>query len=94
MAASYGGLVRSKSQPLPVAGSPAAPAQVGCLNPSFDVHGRLTFLDWLEAPSRSGEWTVRWRSGHATRLFKLNRAVAFSAIADSCSAAHFGCASA
>lgn len=69
----------TRSQPIPPCASPGEPAQVGCLNPSFDVHGRLTFLDWLQAPSRSGEWTVRWRSGHATRLFKLNRAVAFSA---------------
>jgi hypothetical protein len=69
----------TRSQPIPPCASPAAPAQVGCLNPSFDVHGRLTFLDWLEAPSRSGEWTVRWRNGHATRLFKLNRAAAFFA---------------
>jgi hypothetical protein len=69
----------TRSQPIPPCASPAAPAQVGCLNPSFDVHGRLTFLDWLEAPSQSGEWPVRWASGHATRLFRLNRAAAFFA---------------
>jgi hypothetical protein len=59
--------------------SPAASTQVGCLNPGFDVHGRLTFLRWLESPGQSGEWVVRWQNRRATRLFRLSRALAFSA---------------
>ena len=45
----------------------------------FDVHGRLTFLNWLQEPSRSAEWVVRWQNGHAIRLLRLSQAVSFGA---------------
>jgi hypothetical protein len=65
----------TRAQPIP----PCAAQHVGCLDPSFDVHGRLTFLNWLEEPSRSAEWVVRWQNGHAIRLFRLSQAVSFNA---------------
>jgi hypothetical protein len=43
------------------------------------VHGRLTFLKWLESPSQSGEWVVRWQNRRATRLFRVSRALTFFA---------------
>jgi hypothetical protein len=57
----------------------ARSAQVGCLDPGFDRYGGLTFLKWLEKPGSSQEWAVRWRSGHATRIFRLSRATSFDA---------------
>jgi hypothetical protein len=70
----------TRTQPAPPCASAAKkPAQAGCLDPSFDVHGGLTFLNTLETSSRSGEWVVRLRNREAVRLFRLSRAVAFGA---------------
>ncbi len=64
-----------RARPIP----PCAAQNVGCLDPTFDVHGRLTVLNWLEEPGRSAEWVVRWQNGHAIRLLRLSRAVSFNA---------------
>jgi hypothetical protein len=69
----------TRTRPITPCTSSAAGTQVGCLNPGFDVHGRLTFLNWLETAAKSGEWVVRWQHRHAVRLFRLSRATAFSA---------------
>ena len=47
---------------------------VGCLNPGFDIHGRLTFLKWREGdtPNSFAEWVVRWHRGRAGKLFRLS----------------------
>jgi hypothetical protein len=52
---------------------PCAGANAECLDPSFDVGGRLTFLKWLNEIGHSAEWVVRWHDGRATRLFRLSR---------------------
>jgi hypothetical protein len=70
----------TRTQPIaPCVSPPSTPAQVGCLDPSFAVDGRLTFLNTVETGSRSGEWVVRWQNRHAVRLFRLSRAMAFTA---------------
>src|SRR5215472_7526807 len=44
----------------------------GCLDPRFDIRGRLTFLKWRDQASRLAEWVDRWRHRRATRLFLLS----------------------
>jgi hypothetical protein len=56
---------------------PCRGSQVGCLDPGFDIHGRLTFLKWTQ--QLSAEWVVRWRNGPAVRLFQVSRPAAFGA---------------
>lgn len=68
----------TRSRPIAPCASRAASTPAGCLNPGFDVHGRLTFLNWLETPSPQ-EWVIRWRNGHAVRLFRLSQAMALDA---------------
>ncbi len=51
--------------------SPCARGNDECLDPAFDVHGRLTFVKWLNTIRRSGEWVMRWHDGRAHRLFRL-----------------------
>jgi hypothetical protein len=51
---------------------PCAGRYVGCLDPAFDVRGRLSFLRWLEKGETLNEWVMRWRDGTATRLWRLN----------------------
>ena len=58
---------------------PCAVPHVGCLDPGFDVRGRLTFLNWVEEPSRSAEWIARWQNGLTTRPFQLGRVLSFNA---------------
>jgi hypothetical protein len=52
----------------------AHPADLGCVDPGFDVHGRLTFVEWRSPVS--GAPTVlalRWYHDQTTRLFRFNR---------------------
>jgi rubredoxin len=53
---------------------PCAGDNSGCLDPAFDLRGRLTFLKWREeaATSSFAEWVTRWHRGHAVRLFRLS----------------------
>jgi hypothetical protein len=44
-----------------------------CLDPAFDVRGRLTFLKWRNLNSRIPEWVVRWQKDSAIRLIRLSR---------------------
>jgi Tol biopolymer transport system component len=64
------------TQPIAPCTSTPPSVQVGCLTPSFDVHGRLTFLYWREAQGQLGLWVVRWQNHHATRLFKVSHGAA------------------
>jgi hypothetical protein len=43
-----------------------------CLDPAFDIHGRLTFLKWRNLLNRTPEWVVRWQKDRASRLFVLS----------------------
>jgi hypothetical protein len=54
---------------------PCAGENSGCLDPAFDVRGRLTFLEWREAAVTSSfaEWVIRWHRGRAEQLFRLSR---------------------
>lgn len=53
---------------------PCAGDNSGCLDPAFDLRGRLTFLKWREQAMTSSfaEWIIRWHRGHAVRLFRLS----------------------
>jgi WD40-like Beta Propeller Repeat len=44
-----------------------------CLDPAFDLRGRLTFLKWLNKTGSFSEWVVRWQKGSAIRLIRLSR---------------------
>jgi len=50
------------------------PGYSGCLDPAFDVRGRLTFLKWRAGAVTSSfaEWVIRWHRGRAVRLFRLS----------------------
>ena len=53
----------------------------GCLDPAFDVRGRLTLLRWRDMLSQChrsrcrrssfAEWVIRWQRGRAEQLFRL-----------------------
>lgn len=49
-----------------------ATVTVGCYDPGFDIHGRLTFLKWRSTLSSFTAWATRWYHGHATALFRLS----------------------
>jgi len=51
--------------------SPCARGNDECLDPAFDVRGRLTLFKWLNVIRRTGEWVIRWHDGRAQRLFRL-----------------------
>jgi hypothetical protein len=50
------------------------PGYSGCLDPAFDVRGRLTFLKWRAGAVSSSfaEWVLRWHRGKAVRLIRLS----------------------
>jgi hypothetical protein len=48
--------------------------QVGCVDPGFDVHGRLTFVKWRSPVSGAPSvLALRWYHDQTTRLFRFNR---------------------
>jgi WD40-like Beta Propeller Repeat len=54
---------------------PCAGDHVGCVDPSFDAQGRLTFVKWRQPATGTGfaEWVARWQHGRVVRLFRLSR---------------------
>jgi DNA-binding beta-propeller fold protein YncE len=52
---------------------PCAGRSDGCLDPGFDIRGRLTFLKWRNQLSSVPEWVLRWHHGRLIRLFRLSR---------------------
>jgi hypothetical protein len=47
---------------------------IGCIDPGFDVHGRLVFVKWRDP--LTGSFTasaLRWYHGQVTRLFRFSR---------------------
>jgi DNA-binding beta-propeller fold protein YncE len=51
---------------------PCAGRSDECLNPSFDVRGRLTFLKWRNEITPPPERIMRWHGGRAVTLLRLS----------------------
>jgi hypothetical protein len=60
------------ARPIP----PCAGGNSSCLDPAFDIRGRLTFLKWQATPTTASitEWVIRWQRGQAKELFRLSAA--------------------
>jgi len=52
---------------------PCARENDECLDPGFDVRGRLTFLKWRNELTGHVERVMRWHEGRAIQLFRLSR---------------------
>ena len=52
---------------------PCAGGRDECLDPGFDIRGRLTFLKWRNQLTSVPEWVLRWHQGRVIRLFRLSR---------------------
>ena len=52
---------------------PCAGRNDECLDPGFDIRGRLTFLKWRNQLTGVPEWVLRWHQGRVIRLFRLSR---------------------
>jgi hypothetical protein len=42
-----------------------------CLDPAFDIRGRLTFVKWRNVIRSTGDWVIRWYGSRARRLFRV-----------------------